>query len=156
MHVRLQDLHLSIKGRGHLLNSMIIRITASGFMPACLKWHTAWRAWESSAAVVTPRTGTPSEYVDIVPCKVGVDLCIYTRNAFHSECLGQQIGFGKLFPKNHLLFYSFILRYWAHYSFKGSPLFSNYSQLGTHLCAVLSCMQYKNDVKFLILVDLFR
>ena len=24
------------------------------------------------------------------------------------------------------------------------------------MCAVLSCMQYKNDVKFLILVDLFR
>ena len=53
-----------------------------------------------------------------------------------------QLGFGRLFPKNHLLFYSFILRYWAHYSFKGNPLFSTWNTL----CAVLSCVQYKNDV----------
>ena len=54
-------------------------------------------------------------------------------------------------PKNHLLFYSFILRYCAHHSFRGSPLFLNYSQLGKYCVhAVLSCVQYKNDVKFLI------
>ena len=39
------------------------------------------------------------------------------------------VGSGKLFPKSHLLFYSFIPRYWAYYSFRGSPLFPNYSQL---------------------------
>ena len=50
----------------------------------------------------------------------------------HSRVPGLCVGFGKLFPKNHLLFYSFILRYWAHYSFKGSPLFSTWNTL----CAV--------------------
>ena len=50
------------------------------------------------------------------------------------------LGIGKISPKSHLLFYSFILRYWALDSFRGSLLFSNYSQLGTHcMHAVLSC-----------------
>ena len=52
---------------------------------------------------------------------------------------------------NHLSFCSFILRYCAHYSFRGSPLFLNYSQLRKYrVHAVLSGVQYKNDVKFLI------
>ena len=38
----------------------------------------------------------------------------------------ETVGFGKLFPEICILFCSFILRYWTHYSFKGSPLFSNY------------------------------
>ena len=33
-----------------------------------------------------------------------------------------QVGVGKLFPKSNLLFYSFILRYWALYSFRDSLL----------------------------------
>ena len=47
--------------------------------------------------------------------------------------LGLWLGVGKIFPKSHY-FYSFILRYWALYSFRDSLLF--YSQLGTH------CVQY--------------
>ena len=46
------------------------------------------------------------------------------------------VGFGKLLPKGHLLFYSFILRYWIHYSFKGSPLFSNYLNLEHIVCSI--------------------
>ena len=60
-----------------------------------------------------------------------------------------RLGFGKLFPENHLLFYSFILKYWAHYSSK----VAHYSQIilnSEHIVYMLSCVQYKNDVKFLI------
>ena len=48
----------------------------------------------------------------------GVGLKTFTKytvkpctNILHGQGGGVGIGFGKLFPKNHLLFYSFILRY---------------------------------------------
>ena len=75
-----------------------------------------------------------------------IQVWLFVINVSYFTRLETWLGFGKLFPKNHLLFYSFILRYWAHYSFKRSPLFSTRNTL----CAVLSCVQYKNGVKFLI------
>ena len=59
--------------------------------------------------------------------------------------MGLLIGFGKLFPQNHLLFYSF-------YSQILSPLFfrkvAHYSQIilhSEHIVCSISCVQYKND-----------
>ena len=45
--------------------------------------------------------------LQLMSCKLATMACSHTL-----------VGFGKLFPRNHLLFYSFTLRYWAHYSFK--------------------------------------